>query len=90
LKVGVFPVSAIDWVIDVAKKAQTSNTPAGKVVKTILRKICQTFCAQDTVRIVLVKLQRKENIAVSHYFCWSTVFFDAGKQVPRCVRPRRV
>nr|WP_296429907.1 transposase [Roseovarius sp. BRH_c41] len=46
------------------KKAETSKGATDKLVKNIRRKTCQTYSAEEKIRIVLAGLRGEESISV--------------------------
>jgi transposase len=71
------------------KKPGTSKDAPDKLVKNIRRKTCQTYSAEEKIRIVLAGLRGEESISVlcrregisdSLYYSWSQEFLEAGKR----------
>ena len=70
-------------------RSSSAKKPAEQVMKDIRRATRRHFSAEDKIRIVLdglrgeysiAELCRKEGIAQSLYYTWSTEFMEAGKR----------
>ena len=57
-------------------KSSSSKRPAEQVVKDIRRATHRHFSAEDSI----AELCRREGIAQSLYYVWSTEFLEAGKR----------